>query len=285
MSLVRTSLVLLIALVLAPTLARAQTAVTSADITRLETTASEVERHLVNLKTTDATLAAQVERQLADVREEVTYLKVKFRREGSVPRDEYTNVRDRLETLLVKARRDKVTAQPVAEGEVTRMWKVAVGTPMDVRLQTPLNSGTAKVEQRFEATTVLDLTLDGEVVIPAGSVVRGFVSSVKPAGRIDRTGSLTLSFDELRIEQRTYKLRASVMEALDGKMSEDVTRIGVGSVVGGIVGAIIGGGKGALLGVVIGGGGAIVATEGSNVDLPVGTILRIRFDQPVDIVK
>src|SRR5262245_44538608 len=125
MSLVRTALVLLIALVAPPALARAQTAVTSADITRLETTASEVERHLVNLKTTDATLAAQVERQLADVREEVTYLKVKFRREGSVPRDEYTSVRDRLETLLVKARRDKVTAQPVAEGEVTKLWKVA----------------------------------------------------------------------------------------------------------------------------------------------------------------
>jgi hypothetical protein len=265
--------------------ARAQTAVSSADITRLETTVTEVERHLVNLKTTDATLAAQIERQLADVREEVTYLKVKFRREGSVPRDEYTNVRDRLDTLLIKARRDKVTAQPALEPEVGKLFKVAVGTPLDVRLQTPLNSGTAKVEQRFEATTVLDLELDREVVIPAGSVVRGFVSSVKAAGRLDRTGSMTLSFDELRVENRSYKLRASVMEALDGKVSEDVTRIGVGSVVGGIVGAIIGGGKGALLGVVIGGGGAIVATEGSNVDLPVGTILRIRLDQPVDIVK
>jgi hypothetical protein len=285
MSLVRSSLVLVIALVIAPAVARAQTAVSSADITRLETTVTEVERHLVNLKTTDATLAAQIERQLADVREEVTYLKVKFRREGSVPRDEYTNVRDRLDTLLIKARRDKVTAQPALEPEVGKLFKVAVGTPLDVRLQTPLNSGTAKVEQRFEATTVLDLELDREVVIPAGSVVRGFVSSVKAAGRLDRTGSMTLSFDELRVENRSYKLRASVMEALDGKVSEDVTRIGVGSVVGGIVGAIIGGGKGALLGVVIGGGGAIVATEGSNVDLPVGTILRIRLDQPVDIVK
>ena len=93
MSLARSSFVLLIALLAAPAMARAQTAVTSADITRLETTVAEVERHLVNLKSTDATLATQVERQLADVREEVTYLKVKFRREGSVTRDEYTNVR------------------------------------------------------------------------------------------------------------------------------------------------------------------------------------------------
>jgi len=282
---VRVSLVLLLALVLAPAVSSAQTAVSSADITRLETTATEVERHIVNLKATDATLAVQLEKQLADLREEVTYLKVKFRREGSVTRDEYTNVRDRLDTLLIKARRDKVTAQPVVEGEVTKIWKVAVGTPLDVRLQTPLNSGTAKVEQRFEATTVLDLELDKEIVIPAGSVVRGFVSSVRAAGKIDRVGSMTLSFDELRIENRTYKLRASVMEALDGKISQDATRIGVASIAGGVIGAILGGGKGALLGVMIGGGGAIVATEGSNVDLPLGTILRIRLDQPLDIVK
>ena len=285
MSLVRTSLVLLLALVLAPAVSSAQTAVSSADITRLETTTTEVERHIVNLKASDATLAVQLEKQLADLREEVTYLKVKFRREGSVARDEYTNVRDRLETLLVKARRDKVTAQPVVEGEVTKIWKVAVGTPLDVRLQTPLNSGTAKVEQRFEATTVLDLELDKEIVIPAGSVVRGFVSSVRAAGKIDRVGSMTLSFDELRIENRTYKLRASVMEALDGKISQDATRIGVGAIAGGVIGAILGGGKGALIGVMIGGGGAIVATDGSNVDLPLGTILRIRIDQPLDIVR
>ena len=37
-----------------------------------------------------------------------------------------------------------------------------------------------------------------DIVIPAGAIVRGFVSSVRVAGKIDRRGSLTLSFDELR---------------------------------------------------------------------------------------
>ena len=76
------------------------------------------------------------------------------------------------------------------------------------------------------------------VVIPAGSIVRGFVSSVRAAGKIDRRGSLTLSFDELRISERSYKLRASVLQALDGKISQDTTRIGAGAVVGGIIGGI-----------------------------------------------
>ena len=47
------------------------------------------------------------------------------------------------------------------------------GTELDVRLQTPLGSKTEKVEDRFEATTLVDLTNDGETHNPAGSDVRG----------------------------------------------------------------------------------------------------------------
>jgi hypothetical protein len=57
------------------------------------------------------------------------------------------------------------------------------GTEIDVRLQTTLNSDTAQVEQRFEATTMVDLYRGSEVLIPAGSIVRGVVSSVQRAGR------------------------------------------------------------------------------------------------------
>ena len=52
-------------------------------------------------------------------------------------------------------------------------------------------------------------------------------------------------------------------------------KIGAGSAVGAIIGGILGGAKGALLGVLIGGGGTIVATEGKDVTLPPGTILRV----------
>jgi outer membrane lipoprotein SlyB len=76
-----------------------------------------------------------------------------------------------------------------------------------------------------------------------------------------------------------------VTEALDPKVHQDATRIGAGAVVGAIIGGLLGGGKGALLGVLVGGGGTIAATEGSDVDLPVGTVLRIRLDQPLEIPK
>jgi hypothetical protein len=50
--------------------------------------------------------------------------------------------------------------------------------------------------------------------------------------------------------------------------------------VGAIVGGIIGGVKGALAGILIGAGGTIAATEGKDVEIPAGTVLRIRLEEP-----
>jgi hypothetical protein len=266
--------------------AGAQAPVTAADITRLETAASEISKRVDELKASDPTLASDVSGRLSELNDEVTYLRVKLKREGSVTRDEYAALRDRLDTLRVRADGAKpADAAPSAgTSPAGAAATVPVGTEFDVRLQTSLNSATAKVEQRFEATTVLEYADGGVVVVPAGSLVRGFVSSVRPAGRIDRRGSLTLSFDELRIADRTYRLRASVTQAIDGKVTEDVARIGAGAVAGAILGGIFGGGRGALIGVLIGGGGTIAAVDGTDVDLPAGTILRVRLDQALTIV-
>lgn len=281
---VQAGLLLIVALLLTASVG-AQAPVSAADLTRLDTTVTEIERQLATLNKTDVTLAAEVDKSLADLRDEVTYLKVKFRREGSVTRVEYSNLRDKLENLRVRAQGQKVSAQPTADEPMVTVYTVPVGAEFDIKLQTPLNSGRAKVEQRFEGTTMLDYAIGRDVVVPAGSTVRGFVSSVKAAGKIERKGSLTLSFDEIRIGNRSHKLRASITQALDPKVAEDATRIGAGAVVGAIIGGLIGGGKGALLGVLVGGGGTIAATEGTDVDLPVGTILRIRIDQPLEIPK
>lgn len=265
--------------------ALAQT-VTAADLDRLDATAADISRQAASLRASDPTLAADVETRLALLKEDVIYLRVRLRREGAVPRAEFTDLRDRLETLRVRVAGPKVTGQPVLVDDPTaaeRVWVVPVGTEMDVRLQTSLSSATAKVEQRFEATTVVDLKLGGEVRIAAGTIARGFVGSVRPAGRVERRGSLTLAFDEILLPSGAARLRASVTQALDAKATEDISRIGAGAAVGGILGGLLGGGKGLLLGVLIGGGGTIAATEGTDVNLPSGTVLRLRIDAPLEI--
>lgn len=95
---------------------------------------------------------------------------------------------------------------PVEVGP-SQLGVVPAGTELDVRLQSTLSSETASVEQRFEATTAADLMQEGRVLVPAGSVVRGVVTDVKRPGRVDRVGSLTLSFDRMVVRGREYAIR------------------------------------------------------------------------------
>jgi hypothetical protein len=158
------------------------------------------------------------------------------------------------------------------------------GQELDVRLGTTLSSRTAKVEQRFEATTVADVTQNGRVLVPAGSTVRGVVSAVDPADRLHRAGSLTLSFDEVTVRGRSYPFRGMATNVFEsGGIREEAGTAGVGAGAGAIVGGILGGVKGAILGAVIGAGGAIAATEGKDIELPAGSIIRVRIDSPLSI--
>jgi hypothetical protein len=161
---------------------------------------------------------------------------------------------------------------------------LAVGQELDVRLQSPLSSETTTVEQRFEATTAVDLLQNGRVLVPAGSIVRGVVSDVKRPGRIDRVGSLTLSFDQIVVRGRTVPIRGMATDVFESRgIRDEIGTAGVGAGVGGVIGGLIGGVKGAILGAVIGAGGAIAATEGKDVHLPAGSFIRIRLDSAADV--
>ena len=58
-----------------------------------------------------------------------------------------------------------------------------------------------------------------------------------------------------------------------------------GAGIGAIIGGILGGVKGAITGILIGGGGVIAATEGKDVELAAGTVLRVRFDSAVPLAQ
>ncbi len=275
--------------------------VTTADIQRLQDEVFQASGDLSRLRDSDAALAGRLRSELDDLGDEVIYLKVKLRREGSVNRSELTDLQRRIQDLRSRARGDarsgvereaeRATDRPIsgdretvdrppAQGDSA----IPAGQEIDVRLQTQLSSDTAQVEDRFEATTVVDLYSGNRLLIPAGSVMRGVVRTVDKATRTDRKGSLTVSFDQVTVNKRTYPIRGTVTEALESEgLRGEAARIGAGAGVGAIIGGIIGGVRGALLGVLIGGGGTMVATEGKDVTLPPGTILRVRLDTPPSI--
>lgn len=112
----------------------------------------------------------------------------------------------RLEGLRAEARTASMPARSAAPRSRTNavapaatFLEVPVGTEMDVRLIDSLDSVTATVEDRFEGTTIEDLRVDGRVAIPAGSAVRGVVTAVDQATRTNRTARMTLSFDQVTV--------------------------------------------------------------------------------------
>ena len=267
---------------------------TTGDVTRLEQTVDDINADLVKLRQRDRTGARSLQAELADLDEEVTYLKVKLRKERTVSRADYMDVRDRLENLRARVNgNDNYTGSygsgsrtntTTTENRVTQPGVVPAGTELDVRLERSLSSDTARVEDRFEATTAVDLRENSRVLIPAGSRVRGVVSGVRNAGRVERKGELQLTFDQITINGRNYPMRATVVEALEaGGYREDAGKIGAGAAVGAIIGGILGGVKGAVTGILIGGGGVVAATEGEDVNLPADTVLRVRLDQDLNL--
>lgn len=240
------------------------------------------------------------QQEMNEIRDDLGYLRVKARRGEAVTRTERQRLSDRVERFLTRInnnnnanrgvydRRDRVGDRTTDRGNdrigSLRTLEIPSGTEVDVRLVTGLTSDTAQVEDRVEARTMVDLYRGNDMIVPAGSVLTGWVTSVDRASRTDRQGKLTIEFNRVRINNRSYETKAYVTQALESDgLKGEAGRIGAGSAVGAIIGGILGGVKGAIAGILIGGGGVIAATEGKDVHLPEGTVLRVRFDSAVPL--
>lgn len=266
-------------------------------------------------KVQDAQLAlARVEptgnyRELRELEDELAYLRVKARRGETVTARERRDLEDRLDRFMTRVGgtattnsnsnnrnnnnnnrdrdnnnnnnrdRDNRTSNSASSSRA-----IPAGSELDVRLVTNLTSDTAKVEDAVEGTTMVDLYRGDDLIVPAGSKITGYVSSVNRASRTDRQGALTVQFTRLTVNGRTRDVKAHVTEALEsGGIKSELPGIAAGSGIGAIIGGILGGAKGAIAGILIGGGGVIAATEGKDVHLPEGTVLRVRFEDTVPL--
>ena len=192
-----------------PGAAAAQGSVTTADVIRLQDNIYDAAREIGQIGDRDPTLKSQLQSELDEARDEATYLKVKLRKNEPIAQVDYTDLRGKIEYIRSRARNDVTGRAPASGGtgstrrsgpvgptggisDSSSSSHIPAGTEFDIRLTTPLNSGTAQLEDRIEGTTIVDLRQDDRVLVPAGSLVRGIVTSVQKAGRLERKGSLTV---------------------------------------------------------------------------------------------
>jgi len=253
--------------------------VAATELRRVQERVDETSAEIARLRELESVRAGRLQARLDDLRDECVYLRVKLRKEG-LSREEINAVRVRVDSLYAEAHEE--TRQPPALA--ARGEDLPPGTEFDVRLDQKVSSEIARVEDRLTATTVAQTHRGDRVVIPVGATVRGVVLSVNKAGRVERTGKLSVAFDRVTVDGRGYPMHATVVQALEsGGYRQDARKIGAGAGLGAVLGGLLGGVRGALAGIVIGGGGVVATTEGQDVTLAAGTILRLRLESPLSL--
>src|ERR1044071_5140560 len=173
------------------------------------------------------------------------------------------------------------TSAPVAP--VARYTEVTIpsGTTLRLSLSSAVGSDTSRVEEPVRATLRSPVTINGQVVLPAGSEVTGVVTDAEGSGRVKGRARVAMRFSSVRANGESYDIRTSgyAQEAAATK-KQDAEKIAIGAGAGAALGAILGGGGGAAKGAAIGGAagtGTVLATKGDEVRLGPGANISTRL--------
>ncbi len=206
------------------------------------------------------------------------------------------------------------TASPATETEHAA-GVIPQGTVLQLKLNHTLSSSSSTPGTAFTATVTKPIyNPQGQVMVPVGSLVAGTVAQVHQAGKFTGQSTLSLNFQRLQLpDGHTARLQASLSHInnsqtgvlgsignvtqgtasanQEGQVSQSNTRATVGDVtagtaVGTLIGALAGGGKGAGIGAALGaaaGLGTVLLRKNGALNLPAGTPISIKLNQPVSV--
>ena len=157
-----------------------------------------------------------------------------------------------------------------------------------LRIETPLSTETAHLEDRVEARVIRDLTVDGRTAIPAGTRALGAVTMVERGGKVKERARLGVRFHTLVLaDGAQLPIRTdTIIREGESPAGDSARKIGGAAVGGAILGALMGGKKGAIVGSTAGaaGGTAVVMAGDRNAaTLPAGSVVTVRLSSPVSV--
>lgn len=164
---------------------------------------------------------------------------------------------------------------------------LAEGTPLPVRPTRRLSSRLNFSGDRFEAVLDEDL-LDsgGRVILPRGTIVTGYLSNVRPGGRVSGRAEMTLALDSVEIGSQRHPIETEpILVKAQGSKARDARKIGIAAAIGAAIGAIAGGKKGAAVGATIGGGAGtarVITTRGRAAEIEKEQLLTFSLSRRFD---
>lgn len=155
------------------------------------------------------------------------------------------------------------------------------GTTLRLTLANSISTATARSGDAVLATLGEELSVGGKVVAPAGSEVRGRVTTAIRSGKTKGRARLAFDFDTLIAKGKQAAIETTSVDiTADPSKKKDAAMIGGGAGAGAILGAIIGGKKGAAIGAGVGaaaGTGTVLATRGKEVELAAGQPVHVNL--------
>ena len=189
----------------------------------------------------------------------------------------------------------------VATKPAIQYYTVPVNTIIRARMNEELNSGEARIGDRFTANVVEPVYAgNGVEVVPVGSRIGGRVTQVHRAQKRS-PGNITVAFDSVRLPNgRTSVINGSLTTLQADNVNadnegtvkgtsnrkRDAVFIGGGVAGGAIIGGIAGGGKGALIGGILGGAlgtGARVLEKEKEAEVKSGTEFGVILNRSVSL--
>lgn len=185
------------------------------------------------------------------------------------------------------------TAAPVAPAPAPVAPRLASGSAIATTTLDSVHSQFTKVGDQIRVRVTRDVTdSDGEIVIPAGSVISLAVVEIAQADNRDEKGTLTLAARTITINGTSHPITARATDyeyemKARGVGTSEVAKTGGGAAAGAIIGRVIGGKTGTIVGAVGGAAaGAAVASKTANRDIIVHSgkamtiTLRDTFEKP-----
>ncbi|HEX6124478.1 MAG TPA: hypothetical protein VFZ23_03820 [Pyrinomonadaceae bacterium] len=198
--------------------------------------------------------------------------------------------------------RKKSTA--VKRAPAPRLYTVASGKRIRVRMNETISSKTARVGDTFTANVTESVySTNGVVVIPEGSQVFGRVNSVVRAQKGGKPGTIDAAFYQVQLPngvKRRINGSLTDLDSDDAKSDNEGTAsgdrmkhrkvifIGGGGAGGAVLGGAIGGGKGALIGGIIGAGAGLLGermTKGEDAEVRSGTEFGVILNQAISLPR
>jgi len=169
------------------------------------------------------------------------------------------------------------------------IYELQAGTKMIVQMDNEINSKVSSVNDTFTTKVVAPVIVRETVVLPIGAVIEGRIIKVQPASASRKGGSLTVSFEMLRlINGEKREIEGILVKQLKAESSQSANILAIisGTALGGIFGAVSKAENGALIGAGIGAGvgtGVALSRKGKNVSIKADEKFEIELTKKVTL--